>query len=231
MSEPVLKAIIKLFALVAKEDTVTNQEREYIEVFLSDHLNQKSVQNHLRLFDEYAREASGKLGKSDQESIDKLCLQINKEADQKQKTIIIVELISLILADGSITTVEESLVRSIGQALNITSSDIDLIKTFIGSKSISVIDNSNILIISSGGAHGSSTQIIKRGDLDGFMSVLYLKSTNLFFFRYLGHSDVYLNGVPQKSGSIHVLATGSIVRWGTVDAVYYGEILNKFKNK
>jgi ABC-type multidrug transport system ATPase subunit len=122
-------------------------------------------------------------------------------------------------------------VRSIGQALNIADSDIDFIKIFIGSKSPSVIDNDNILIISSSGAPGNRTKIIKRGELDGFMSVLHLKSTNLFFFRYLGHSDVYLNGVPQKSGNINVLATGSIVRWGTVDAVYYGEILNKFKNK
>jgi hypothetical protein len=41
MSEPVLNAIMRLFALVAKEDHITTQEREYIQVFLSDHLSQK----------------------------------------------------------------------------------------------------------------------------------------------------------------------------------------------
>ncbi len=193
MSEPVLKAIIKLFALVAKEDTVTKQEREYIEVFLSDHLNQKSVQTQLRLFDEYAQEASDKLGKLDQESINKLCLEINQEVDHKQKTIVMLELMSLILADGSITEAEEHLAKSIGQAFNIASADIDLIKTFIVSKNPESIDNENILVVSSNGNAGNRTKTIKREELDGFMSVLHIQTTNLFFFRYLGNSDVYLN--------------------------------------
>ena len=34
MSEPVLKAIMRLFALVAKEDKVTRQERDHIQVFV-----------------------------------------------------------------------------------------------------------------------------------------------------------------------------------------------------
>ncbi|MFM7429055.1 MAG: TerB family tellurite resistance protein, partial [Flammeovirgaceae bacterium] len=135
MSEPVLKAIIKLFALVAKEDTVTKQEREFIEVFLSDHLNQKSVQSHLQLFDEYARESSDKFGVgTDQESITKLCQSINREVDYKQKSVIMLELMSLILADGDITPSEENLAKSIGQAFNVSSHDIGLIKIFIVSK-------------------------------------------------------------------------------------------------
>ena len=232
MSEPVLKAIIKLFALVAKEDTVTKQEREFIEVFLSDHLNQKSVKSHLQLFDEYARESSDKFGVGiDQESITKLCQSINREVDYKQKSVIMLELMSLILADGDITPSEENLAKSIGQAFNVSSQDIELIKIFIVSKIPELIDNENILVVSNEGKSGPGTKVIKREELDGFMSVLHLKSSNLFFFRYLGHSDVYLNGVPQKPGNINVLATGSIMRWSAADAVYYGEILNKFKSK
>ncbi|MFM7430118.1 MAG: ATP-binding cassette domain-containing protein [Flammeovirgaceae bacterium] len=87
------------------------------------------------------------------------------------------------------------------------------------------------MVVSNEGKSGPGTKVIKREELDGFMSVLHLKSSNLFFFRYLGHSDVYLNGVPQKPGNINVLATGSIMRWGAADAVYYGEILNRFKSK
>jgi hypothetical protein len=39
MSEPLLKAILRLFAVVAKEDQVTHQEREQIRKFLQDHLS------------------------------------------------------------------------------------------------------------------------------------------------------------------------------------------------
>jgi len=60
MSEPVLKAIMRLFALVAKEDQVTQQERDHIQAFLADHLNQKAIASHLELFDDYSSGYSGK---------------------------------------------------------------------------------------------------------------------------------------------------------------------------
>jgi ABC-type multidrug transport system ATPase subunit len=37
--------------------------------------------------------------------------------------------------------------------------------------------------------------------------------------------------VPQKSGNINALATGSTIRWEAADAVYYGEIINHFKKE
>ena len=40
MSEALLKAILRLFAVVAKEGEVTRQERDQIRVFLDDHLSQ-----------------------------------------------------------------------------------------------------------------------------------------------------------------------------------------------
>jgi ABC transport system ATP-binding/permease protein len=232
MSEPVLKAIMRLFAMVAKEDSVTKQERDYIQVFLSDHLSQKSMEGHLHLFDEYARETSEKLSeKSEQEAIIKLCASINQEVAQKQKTVIMLELISLIMADGSITPSEEQLAKSIGQAFNVSPSDIDLIKRFIVIKKSEEYEDENILVVHSSKILSGKTKTIIREELDGFIAVLYMRNTDIFFFRYIGKSDVYLNGVPQKPGNINVLATGSILRWGAADPVYYGEIVNIFKKQ
>ncbi len=232
MSEPVLKAIMRLFAMVAKEDSVTKQERDFIQVFLSDHLSQKSMEGHLHLFDEYARETSEKLSeKSEQEAIIKLCASINQEVAQKQKTVIMLELMSLIMADGSITPSEDQLAKSIGQAFNVSPSDIDLIKRFIVTKKPEDYENDNILVVNSNKILSGKTKTIIRNELDGFISVLFIRNTDIFFFRYLGKSDVYLNGVPQKPGNINVLATGSILRWGAADPVYYGEIVNIFKKQ
>ena len=231
MSEPVLKAIMRLFALVAKEDSVTQQERNHIQVFLADHLSQKSMEGHLRLFDEYARETSDNLSAaSQQESISKICASINQEVAQKQKTVIMLELLSLILADGIITANEESLAKSIANSFNVSEADVELIKKFISLKKQSDVDNESILIVYSG-APLQQIKSISRTELDGFIAILFLKNSNLFFFKYLGKSDVYLNGVPQKSGNINVFATGSILRWGAADPVYYGEILNSFKKQ
>lgn len=231
MSEPVLKAIMRLFALVAKEDTVTEQERNHIKHFLADHLSQKSMESHLRLFDEYARETSDALSAAQQqESIQRICFDINREVEQKQKAVIMLELLSLIMADGSISVSEQNISQSIVKAFNISDEDAALMQFFIETKSPQASPEKPILYIHSGPAQ-PSTKAILRNELDGFIAVLYLKSSNIFFFKYLGKSDVYLNGVPQKPGNINVLATGSILRWGAAEPIYYGELLNHFKQQ
>jgi uncharacterized tellurite resistance protein B-like protein len=125
MSEPVLKAIIKLFALVAKEDLVTKQEREQIEAFLQDHLSQKALAPHLKIFDDYVAQLGQHLtAAQEEESIKSLCLSINQEVAQKQKAVIMIELMSIVCADQTITPKEEQLTRLISQSLNVNDQDM-----------------------------------------------------------------------------------------------------------
>lgn len=230
MSEPVLNAIMRLFALVAKEDLITKQEREHVQVFLADHLSKKEMENQLRLFDEFAIEVSEKIGiGKESDLISKICSSINQEVAQKQKVVIVIELMSVILADGTITERERKLAHIICKEFNINESDLSLIEKYVLGQTLEHSDDENILIISSENKNLSFSKQIHREHLNGFISILYLKSTDTFFFKYLGNTDVYLNGVPQKSGNINVLATGSTLRWDASDPVYYGEILNHFK--
>ncbi len=230
MSEPVLKAIIRLFALVAKEDLVTKQERDHIASFLSDHLNQKAVETNLSLFDKYSQDYSGKMTPSEeQQAIVQMCDSINKEIAQKQKTVIIVELMSVILSDGSISSREDYLAKSIGAALNIDQTDIELVKNFLMAKSPDKLNHEDILIVDSAQKTYGDCKHIHREELDGFIAILHIRNTDTYFFEYLGSSDVFLNGVPQKPGSINVLATGSTIRWKTITPVYYGDVLAQFK--
>ncbi len=230
MSEPVLKAIMRLFALVAKEDLITKQEREHIKVFLSDHLSQRATDNHLQLFDAYAVEMSDKLSSAqEKDTIHEICQSINNEVAQKQKMVIVLELLSVILADGAISEREQTLALIISEALNINKNDLVLIKKYVLAKQRSDADSEDMLIIDSESQAPEKCKHTYRKDLNGFIAILYLQSTDTFFFKYIGNTDVYLNGVPQKSGNINVLATGSTMRWETTDPVYYGEILAQFK--
>ena len=230
MSEPVLKAIMRLFALVAKEDLVTKQERDHIKTFLEDHLSQKAVESHMVMFDEYTTQFNFDLSpKQEADTIASICAEINLEVAQKQKAVIMMELMDIILADGSISSREDYLAKAIGAGLNVQTSDIDLIKDYVLAKSATDGDREDILVINSIKSVTGQHKHIYREDLDGTIFILYLKSTDSYFFKYLGHTDVYLNGAPQKSGNINVLATGSAMRWETADPVYYGDILSKFK--
>ncbi|MEY4930989.1 MAG: hypothetical protein RI909_1713, partial [Bacteroidota bacterium] len=203
MSEPVLNAIMRLFALVAKEDLITKQEREHVLVFLSDHLSHKAMESQLRLFDEFAIEVSETMGVGkESELIANICSSINKEVAQKQKIVIVIELMSVILADGTITERERSLAQIICKHFNISESDLALIEKYVISQAAETSDDENILIIHSQNKNLNQSKLIKRGHLDGFISILHIKSSDTFFFKYLGNTDVYLNGVPQKSGNI-----------------------------
>lgn len=230
MSEPVLTAIMRLFALVAKEDQITKQERDHILVFLSDHLSQKAAESHMQLFDEYAVETSGKLSAAQEKNtIIKICQSINEEIAQKQKIVIVLELMSVILADGAISEREQILALQICDALNIATTDLELIKLYVLGKKRTDSNHEDILIIDSIPDQPGTCVHIYREHLDGFLAILYLRSTDTFFFKYIGHTDVYLNGVPQKSGNINVLATGSTMRWDGSPPIYYGEVLGLFK--
>ena len=229
MSEPVLKAILRLFALVAKEGSVTQQERDFIKTFLSDHLSQNAVDSHLTMFDRFAQEVPETLS-IDQahQQIQKISKSINSEMDQKQKAVIMTELMSVVFADGSISGKEEQLIGFIAEALYISPEDLNLIRQYVMFQKIDHQPNEHLLVI-----HSSPQTLpreIRCEGLDGIIVILFLKSSDLFFFKYHGKSDVYLNGVPQKPGNIYVLATGSTIRWGGHDTVYYGDILGNFKS-
>ena len=229
MSEPVLKAIIRLFAFVAKEDNVTAQERDHIHAFLEDHLSQSSMERHLVLFDEYAQEVSDKLtAAKENETIAQICKAINQEVTQRQKMVVLLELMSIVLADGTISVREENLSKIICEQFNISVEDLGLIKEFVNLQSASSSTSEHLLLIDSD-KNSTARKHITRPDLDGFMVILHVVSVDLYFLKYLGKTDVLLNGVQLKPGKINVLATGSAIRWGTAEPVYYGRVLATFK--
>lgn len=231
MSEPLLKAIIKLFAIVAKEDEVTAQERDQINAFLNDHLNKNSVQRYLNEFNEYCDTITAgpeiKL-EEEQKRIHAICNHINTELTQKQKVVIMLELMGIILADGRISEREDELVNYIGSEFNISQEEIKSINTFVVGKKPSELNKSDILIINNEPETDSSYRHIKKEGINGFIAILHLKTADTYFIKYLGSSEIYLNGVPLKTGNRVVLAIGSTIRVEKVDPIYYGDVISQF---
>src|SRR5690606_3738108 len=53
MNEQLLKAITRLFAIVAKERVTEEEKKKFIE-FLSDHVNMDDIEDYLEIFDEFS---------------------------------------------------------------------------------------------------------------------------------------------------------------------------------
>ncbi len=227
MSEAILRAILRLFAVVAKEGDVTRQERDQIRIFLQEHLSQSTVEPFLNFFDEITNNPQGSSG--DIQKIQQLCQEINPELTQKQKIVIILELVSIIQADGHISETEERLVNLIGDCFKISQTEIEAIKLFVLGKKAAETDHEQILIVDSSEVSPyPKAKHFFRENLDGFIAILYLREYGIYFMKYIGDSEVYLNGVGLKSGKISVLAVGSLLRWEKGDPVYYGQVVNVF---
>ncbi len=123
MSEALLKAILRLFVIVAKEDDITESERKKVIEFLEQHLNHKNAEKYVAYFDEIGNKAvqnsQNKTAVSEMQDLLSYCKQINIELTKKQKTVLVKELIELILADGIITKKEKDLVNAIANSINV----------------------------------------------------------------------------------------------------------------
>lgn len=234
MSEPLLKAILQLFAIVAKEDTVTQQERYQIQSFLSDHLNKNTVSHYMDQFDRFSDslDIPGQTArKEEQELIEQICHRANTELTQKQKLVIILELMGVILADGHISPREQELVQLIASSFNISAEETDLIKAFVLGKNQEDFRATDFLIIDDNEHEQQPYRHLYRHGLKGFIAILRLKNADTFFIKKHGPSTLYLNGVPLRSGIRAVLAAGSTIRPEKAAPVYYGDVIGQFITK
>jgi ABC-type multidrug transport system ATPase subunit/uncharacterized tellurite resistance protein B-like protein len=230
MSELILKAILRLFAVVAKQDDVTRQEREQIRAFLKEHLAESKVEPYMDLFDEYAKSVSH-AAQADVKALHQICDEINRGLTQKQKVIIVLELVRIVLADAQVSSREEELVKIICESFKISLDDLASIRKFVVGQQAIELDHEALLIIDANEDRAfKHARHIRKPHLKGLIEVLYIQQAELYFVKYVGESDVVLNGVPLRPGNILVLAVGSALRWDKDEPVYYGDILSRFKN-
>ena len=133
MSEQILKAIIQLLAIVAKEDDLTKDDKKAIEDFLLESVSHEDAKRYMKLFkqlvDESIASAADEISR-----INEICDKINAEQTIQKKTIVILDLIELIAADKHISDRENELVYHISDRLNIDKKRTDLIKALSKTK-------------------------------------------------------------------------------------------------
>lgn len=240
MSEELLKAIVQLFAIVVKE-RITDDERANIKDFLSLHLNQEGTRYYLNLFDDFVkanRKAAGADLAVDDETAQFVddwahIIQISKKVNQaltlQQKAVIVIKIIELVCAEGTISERQENLIFYIGEALKIPMKDIQAMRMFVMGQDTDELNSRNILIIDEGSGdikHSGPHMVAK--NLTGLIAVLRLQEMETYFVKYLGITSLYINSQPFKSRKVEVFPTGSTFRGSKIDTIYYSDIVGKF---
>jgi len=240
MSEELLKAIVQLFAIVAKE-RITEDERANIKEFLSLHLNQEATRYYLNLFDDFCKankrliEPSLNVDDATLEFVDdwaqiiQIAKKVNQALTTQQKAVLAIKIIELCYADGQLSERQSNLIYYIGEALKIPQRDIKTMSTFVQGQDIEELASKNILVIDegSGGAEFPGPRITAK-DLTGLIAILRLADIETYLIKYLGITPLYLNSIPLKSRKIDVFATGSAIRGSKIDPIYYSDVVGKF---
>ena len=251
MSERIIEALLKLFAVFAKTDGNKSDKIKIVELFLAAQLNKELAKKFLPTFEqEYDEvmadvnritEKAAKKGEVDAEAlkykieaklsarIHKIGNSINQELTQRQKLYVIISLLEFVSTDNSITDTEKEYLNALVEDLNIDSEEYNQLCEFILHEFEEIPDSENLLVINNSQETGEvMAKHICSPHLSGTIKVFYLRASNLLIFRSFQVGAITLNSQPIYEDKVTILNIGTAIRSMQMKPIYYSEILNTF---
>ncbi len=231
MSDNLLKTILRLLVIVAREDEVTTSERKAVQDFLEENISKDECQRYMAFFDELVDENHQVSDMDERKQIVKLSYEVNKELKQEQKLVVLLRLLELIVADGKISDREKELLYIIGNSLNLATKIVDHLKAFVQAQEPGQFAAKSALVVSDQPMEGLNANTLQVEDLPGgFLAFFNVPGIDLYFVKYVGTNSLALNGQALASDSIKIFSNGSSIRGsGTATTpVYFSDVIIGF---
>jgi len=240
MSERILRALMQLFAIVAKVDSISHDGRSVVKAFLKQQLSLDQVENYLTLFEEYlekhqksSKESDKKRKRTSVNSVKVLviCTEINSELTQNQKIVVLLRLLEFIYADKEIGEQEIEFVETVASTFNIVDQEFKECMEFVKHTPESIPDANNYLVVSNNKDFKlTQTKHIFAETLPAPVVVLHVHSVGMYMIRYFGKQAMYLNGQVIEQGRVYFLSHGSSLRNPKVLPIYYSDITSRYRS-
>jgi ABC-type multidrug transport system ATPase subunit len=238
MSEQILKALMELFAIIARPEEDGGDRRSVVESFLYRQLNQELVSDYMDVFDAYyskhqalQNERGNRRIGPNSVKILRICNDINTELTQKQKFIVLVQLFEFVRADKQeISEQELEFIEVVTETFHITREEQNLIRSFTTNSFDNIPSHHELLVINNkkGTPEGEHKYMFSEF-LDGHLWVIHVATANMYFLRYIGENEMHLNGQILQQDKVYVLNPGTSIRNHLVKPLYFSDIVNKFK--
>ena len=230
MSEELLKAIIRLLVIVAKEaDEVDESEKNSVRQFLYENVSREDTKHYLLVLDKYIEEIETGTEANDQENIQEITTHINNELTQPQKLVVMVRLMELIIADEKITLRESELLYLIGNNLRFDKEIVDAIKQFVINRNPHGY-SPNYSVVASGAEEPERTKFIHLDGLKGHVAFFKLPKIDICFMKCYGADIWTLNGLMISPNQIKIFSNGSSIKGRKTDRLYYSDVINIFRD-
>jgi len=239
MSDEILKALMQLFAIISRPGSDASERRLIVESFLNRQLNQELVDIYLEVFDVYFRqvmEEDAQVIKKERllakrsVRVLKICTAINEELAQPQKIIVIFLLVEFIKSETQQATGQEiEFITTVADTFNIPEDDFEGIRAFVLTDG-KLKDHAEYLVVDHVKERSPGIQIkhIYRENLIGQIRFIHVYSTNLYFVKYVGQAELYMNGQLLEPLKAYPFDTGSSLRNQQIAPVYYSDIGSLF---
>ncbi|MBL7964693.1 MAG: ATP-binding cassette domain-containing protein [Flavobacteriales bacterium] len=239
MSEKILKALLQLFAIIARTEGQADghglRGRDILERFLRQQFDNTTAAEHLARFDSFmnAFHHGGGVRQQKRTSVNsvkvlKICMEINEELNQRQKYVVLVHLLEFIHASSDALPQELEFVATVAETFHIHPDDYRRCLDFV-QRPEARMDEAFMLYIDAA-ASGSTQQAkhLHAHGLHGELRVLRIPSVDIYVARYQGQDRVLLNGQPMDQRHHYVLANGTSIRPPGGVPIYYSDILGSF---
>jgi ABC-type multidrug transport system ATPase subunit len=251
MSEEILKALMQLFALITKQDGgIGKKETDYVNRFLIQQIGVESAPAYLRLYQETARadetieDAEPEEGKKltsvlDSVRVLKLCRKISKTINQRQKMVVLVRILELVNTEYNLTEQRLGIIQTVADIFRIGSEEYNSIFTFVTRSETEAFRDVNHLVVSRNRPDPDDLPLlpgqVKRHahayhlpGLDAPLFFLRVPSVELYFLKYSGNLECFLNGLGVRLGVIYLFASGSTLRLPVGQPILYSDIASQF---
>jgi hypothetical protein len=159
MSEKILKALLQLFAIIAKGDAVADGARPenaaILERFLRKQFSSEMAASHMARYQAFVQafHASGGQSRSGRKrtslnsvKILKICTQVNEELNQHQKFVVLVHLLEFIRANEEVSDQEAEFVATVAETFNIGHEDFAHCRRFVDGEQNERPDAAHLLV-------------------------------------------------------------------------------------
>jgi len=252
MSERILRALMQLFAIVARVDEVSglpednndiksSKGKEIIGGFLKSELSSADVNKYLNIFDEFLVSTRGKLyaksGGKKRTSLHsvkvlRICEQINKELTQRQKFIVLVRIFEFINADHNISETELDFVQTVSDSFNIEAHEYSQVKRFVEAERKDTPDEKNHVYYYAGTPQDfNHAKTAYCEGINGFLHAIHIDSVKTIFFRYFGTHELFINGQIVADDKTHLFNIGSTVRTTKSSQIFYSDLISRINEK
>jgi ABC-type multidrug transport system ATPase subunit len=242
MNESILKALIRLFAIVSDSANgdISGNERTIVMDYLDRQYSHELVQTYIEYFDEQSKlfhqyktsvadTHSGHKHLVGEEKIEELCNQLNVELETEQKMIVLIYLLDFIRSDNNISQYELEFVTSVAKFLKINETEFENAKAFTFNEINNLRDKAKLLFIDADPDFSDpDIKHMTSEKIEGRIIVLELPSTNTFVFRYYGNLALFLNGHIIKTNRSYIWSVGSVIRNSRIGTLYYSWMSSRF---